>query len=189
MHPPLEPALYETARLRLRPWRDEDRLPYAALNADPEVREYFPGVLDFAGSEAERERIQARIEQQGWGFWAVELKETSAFIGFTGLNAPEGLPCSPCVEIGWRLARAYWGKGYASEAAREALRIGFEQLALDEIVAFTALSNHRSRAVMERLGMRNTQEDFDHPRVPAGHPLRRHCLYRLTHADWQRPLT
>lgn len=154
MHPPLEPALYETVRLRLRPWRDEDRLPYAALNADPEVREYFPGVLDFAGSEAERERIQARIEQQGWGFWAVELKETGAFIGFTGLNASEGLPCSPCVEIGWRLARAYWGKGYASEAAREALRIGFEQLALDEIIAFTALGNHRSRAVMERLGMR-----------------------------------
>lgn len=108
MHPSLEPALYETARLRLRPWRDEDRLPYAALNADPEVREYFPGVLDFASSEAERERIQDKIEQQGWGFWAVELKETGAFIGFTGLNASEGLPCSPCVEIGWRLARAYW---------------------------------------------------------------------------------
>lgn len=189
MRPPLEPALYETVRLRLRPWRDEDRLPYAALNADPEVREYFPGVLDFAGSEAERERIQARIEQQGWGFWAVELKETGAFIGFTGLNAPKGLPCSPCVEIGWRLVRAYWGKGYASEVARKALRIGFEQLALDKIVAFTALSIQRSRAVMERLGMQNTQEDFDHPRVPAGHPLRRHCLYRLTHTDWQRRLT
>ncbi|GGM08920.1 GCN5 family N-acetyltransferase [Pseudomonas asuensis] len=159
------------------------------LNADPEVREHFPSLLDRASSEAECERIQGRIEQHGWGFWAVELKETREFIGFTGLNTPEGLPCSPCVEIGWRLAKPYWGRGYASEAAREALRIGFEQLKLDEIVAFTALSNYRSRAVMERLGMQDAHEEFDHPRVPAGHPVRRHCLYRLTYEDWQSRLT
>jgi RimJ/RimL family protein N-acetyltransferase len=189
MVPYLEPATYETERLRLRQWRNEDKEPFAMLNADPEVREHFPSLLDRASNEAECERIQGRIEQHGWGFWALELKENREFIGFTGLNTPEGLPCSPCVEIGWRLAKPYWGRGYASEAAREALRIGFEQLKLDEIVAFTALSNYRSRAVMERLGMQDAHEEFDHPRVPAGHPVRRHCLYRLTYRDWQSRLT
>ena len=146
--------------------------------------EFFPALLDRQDSDALAARIEARITERGWGLWAAALRNTGDFIGFVGLQAPApGLP--PHVEIGWRLAHDYWGKGLASEGARAALRFGFESIGLDAIVSFTALANRRSRAVMERLGM---QEDkggaFDHPRVPLGSPLRAHCLYRLSRERW-----
>lgn len=171
----------ETERLYLRQWRLADREPFAAMNADPRVMEYFPSMLTRAESDALAERCQLLIEERGWGFWAAECKTTHEFIGFVGLHTPSAeLPFSPCVEVGWRLAFSHWGKGFASEAAKEALRVGFHSLGLNEIVSFTAVGNLRSRAVMERLGMRESGT-FDHPHVPDGLGLRRHCLYRLAH--------
>lgn len=175
----------ETSRLRLRLWRDEDFAPFAALNADPQVMAHFPATLDRAESDVLAARCQSLIEAQGWGFWATEIKASGDFIGFVGLHRPIAeLPFSPCVEIGWRLARPFWGQGYASEAARAALSFAFNDLALAEVVAFTSLENRRSQAVMERLGMRRA-ENFEHPALPPGHPLREHCLYRLAVSAWQ----
>jgi RimJ/RimL family protein N-acetyltransferase len=175
----------QTQRLRLRQWRDADREPFAAMNADPAVMEFFPALQTRAASDASIDAWQAQFAVQGWSNWAAELLDTGRFIGFVGLSVPRRvLPCSPCVEIGWRLARPFWGQGLASEAARGALRVGFEQLALPEIVSFTALGNLRSRAVMERIGMRNARQDFEHPGVPEGHALRLHCLYRITRSQW-----
>ncbi|MBD2577998.1 GNAT family N-acetyltransferase [Oscillatoria sp. FACHB-1406] len=169
----------ETERLYLRQWQDSDRAPFAQLNADYRVMECFPATLDPAASDALVERLQAFILQHGWGFWAAELKETGAFIGFIGLNIPGyDLPFSPCVEIGWRLAFSYWGKGLATEGAKAALRCGFESLNLLEIVSFTAEQNTRSRNVMKRLGMTEAGT-FYHPLVPAESPLRLHYWYRL----------
>jgi len=169
-----------TQRLLLRQWRAEDRAPFAALNADPEVMEHYPKTLSRAESDVAADRYEALIAERGWGLWAVELADERAFIGFVGLHVPSApLPFAPCVEAGWRLARAYWGLGYATEAARAALDTGFDQLGLDEIVAFTALANRRSQAVMERLGMRRQPWTFEHPNVPAESGLREHCLYRI----------
>jgi RimJ/RimL family protein N-acetyltransferase len=176
----------ETPRLILRQWRESDREPYAALNADPAVMEFFPALQDRAASDKSVDAWRAEIEARGWSNWAVELREGGAFIGFIGLTVPRRtLPFSPCVEIGWRLAREHWGRGYAAEGASHALRVGFERLGLDEIVSFTALLNVRSRAVMERIGMRDARADFEHPAVPEGHRLRRHCLYRLAREEWE----
>jgi RimJ/RimL family protein N-acetyltransferase len=175
-----------TERLLLRGWRASDRPPFAALNADPEVMRHFPAPLRREESDAFAERVAARIDRHGWGLWAVEHRETGAFLGFTGL-APVTFdaPFLPATEIGWRLARAAWGHGYASEAARAAVAFGFEALELDALVSFTAVENERSQAVMRRLGMtRDPAEDFEHPRVPEGHRLRRHVLYRLRATDW-----
>lgn len=175
---------FETERLRLRQWRLSDREPFAELNADPRVMEYFPSLLTRAESDALAERCRSLIEEQGWGVWAAENKTTRAFIGFVGLHIPStALSFSPCVEIGWRLAYSYWGKGFATEAAREALRIGFRRLGLQEIVSFTTLRNLRSRAVMERLGMR-ASGTFEHPQLPETSDLRQHCLYRLSRDDY-----
>ena len=175
-----------TERLQLRPWRDADLEPFAALNADPEVMRHFPALLSRAESDALAARIRANFDAQGWGLWAVEIKGGAPFIGFVGLNRPSfEAPFMPAVEIGWRLARSAWGAGYASEAARAALRFGFEDQKLDAIVSFTAPANTRSRAVMERLGLGNTGQDFEHPRVPEGSPLRRQVLYRLERAAWR----
>lgn len=175
----------QTERLLLRQWCDEDRAPFAALNADPEVMEYFPATLDRAASDAAMDRLSAHITEHGWGFWAVERKEDGEFIGFVGVKqAPEELPFSPCVEIGWRLAVPFWGRGYASEAANAALRVAFEELQLPEIVSFTALQNTRSQRVMQRLGMREDRQTFEHPLLPEDSPLRHHCLYRLTSEEW-----
>ena len=172
---------FDTERLYLRQWYAADREPFAALNADPKVMEFYPAPLDRAASDAMANRCQSLIAERGWGCWAVETKKTQEFIGFVGLHipAPE-LPCSPCVEVGWRLARQHWHKGYATEAARGALRVGFEILGLSEIVSFTSVHNLRSRAVMQRLGMREAAETFEHPNVPMGSVLRQHCLYRLS---------
>lgn len=176
---------FNTQRLRLRQWRAADRAPFAKLNADPRVMEFFPATLDLAASNLLADRCQTLIRERGWGFWAVETKTTHAFIGFVGLHTPDyDLPFSPCVEVGWRLAFQYWGQGLATEAAREALRIGFASLGLPKIVSFTPVGNFRSRAVMERLGMHETTGTFDHPRVPVDSPLRTHCLYRLSREQW-----
>ena len=170
----------ETPRLLLRQWRDSDREPYAALNDDPAVMEFFPARISRAASDEGIDAMSLAIAERGWGNWAVEIRETGEFIGFTGISVPKRvLPFSPCVEVGWRLAKAYWGKGYATEAATASLRAGFEKVGLEEIVSFTALTNLRSRAVMERIGMKNANADFEHPGVPEGHPLRMHCLYKI----------
>jgi RimJ/RimL family protein N-acetyltransferase len=147
------------------------------MSADPRVMEWFPNVLDRPASDALVDRIEAKIREQGWGWWAVELQSTQEFIGFVGLNRPAiSLPFSPCVEVGWRLVFSYWSKGYASETAWESFRIGLEVLNLNEIVSFTAVHNVRSRAVMERLKMREIPETFLHPNLPSEHPLAEHCL-------------
>lgn len=182
----MTPIEIETPRLVLRQWRERDREPFAAMNADPAVMEFFPSLQTREASDASIDAWQAQFARQGWSNWAAELRETGAFIGFVGLSVPRRvLPFSPCVEIGWRLARAHWGRGYATEGARAALRMGFEQLGLGEIVSFTTLGNLRSRAVMERIGMRNANEDFEHPAVPEGHALRWHCLYRIGREQWR----
>lgn len=179
-----EPVVLETARLRLRQWRADDRQPFAAMSADPEVMAWFPAPLSADESAQLAERCAALIDERGWGFWAVEEKSAAAFIGCVGLHVPAPeLPFSPCVEIGWRLDRPYWGRGLAHEAAQAALDFGFQRLGLPEIVAFTTLGNRRSQSLMQRLDMRPAGE-FDHPQLPAGHPLLRHCLYRLARADF-----
>jgi RimJ/RimL family protein N-acetyltransferase len=178
---------FETDRLRLRQWIEADREPlFASLNSDPHVMEFLLSLLDRATSDAMFDRIQFRITEQGWGFWAVESKTDGQFIGFVGLNIPQyELPFAPCVEVGWRLAVDYWGKGYATEAAKGALAVGFNRLNFPEIVSFTATANHRSRAVMERLGMERDAATFDHPLLAIGHPLCEHYLYRLSRGKWQ----
>jgi len=177
----------DTPRLRLRQWRETDRGPFAALNADPEVMEFFRSVQSRESSDASIDAWQAELVARGWSNWALELRASGEFLGFTGLSVPRrALPFSPCVEIGWRLARRHWGQGYATEAARAALEIGFARLDLPEIVSFTTVGNRRSRAVMERIGLRDTRQDFEYPGFPEGHALRRHCLYRLTRREWAR---
>jgi len=173
------PSLLSTPRLVLRPWRESDLAAFAALNADPAVMEHFPSVLSREESDAMAGRIMARISEHGWGNWAVEVVGGEPFIGFTGLTVPAfEAHFTPCVEVGWRLARSAWGNGYATEAARAALAFGFGELGLAQVVSFTALSNRRSMAVMERIGMRRDGE-FDHPKLDAASPLRRHALYRI----------
>lgn len=148
--------------------------------------EFFPALLSRAESDAMADRCQSLIAERGWGFWAVESRNTGEFIGFVGLHTPAyELPFSPCVEVGWRLDAKHWGKGYATEAAGAAVRVGFEKLALSEIVSFASVTNVRSRAVMERLGMRDTGETFEHPHVPVGSVLREHCLYQISREQWQ----
>ena len=171
-----------TPRLGLRQWRGADLEPFAALNADPEVMQYFPAPLSREQSDALANDAASSISQRGWGLWAVDVSETRAFIGFVGLSIP-GFEAhfTPAVEIGWRLARDHWGNGYATEGARAAIAFGFgfDELQLDEIVSFTSCVNDRSRRVMERLGMaRDPADDFEHPGVPQGR-LRTHVLFRL----------
>lgn len=176
-----------TARLRLRQWREEDLAPFAALNADPQVMEFFPKVLTRAESDAVAGRIRDHFARHGFGLWAVEAPGAADFVGFVGLAVPSfEAHFTPCVEIGWRLAREHWGHGYATEAATAALAFGFGDRALEEIVAFTVPANIPSRRVMGRLGMRRLPaDDFEHPAIAAGHPLRSHVLYRLRRADWK----
>jgi RimJ/RimL family protein N-acetyltransferase len=180
-----EPIKLYTSRLRLRQWHPDDREPFAHLNADPRVMEFFPSCLDRCASDAMADRLQSLIAERGWGFWAVETLGGANFIGFVGLHIPTAeLPFSPCVEVGWRLAFEHWGNGYATEAATAALQFGFETLNLLEIVSFTALQNNRSRSVMGKLHMRLDPNTFKHPSLPIGHALREHCLYRLSREDW-----
>lgn len=173
-------------RLILRPWREDDLDALAALCADPEVMAHFPAVLDRAATAVLLGKLMAHQAEHGFTFWALQRHEDAAFVGFTGL-ARVGFeaPFVPAVEIGWRLARPYWGQGYALEAARRSLQFAFEDLALDEVVAFTVPANQRSWSVMQRLGMRrDPADDFEHPGLPSGHPLRPHWLYRILREDW-----
>lgn len=177
-----------TKRLLLRRWQPTDLPPFAALNADAAVMEYLPAPLSRAASAALIERIEACFDANGYGLWAVELPGQAPCVGFIGL-APVDFDVffAPAVEVGWRLARSSWGRGLATEGALAALTFGFEQCGLPAVVSFTAQGNRRSRAVMERLGMRrDPAEDFDHPLLPAGDPLRRHVLYRLDRARLDR---
>jgi RimJ/RimL family protein N-acetyltransferase len=169
-----------TDRLCLRRWRPSDRAPFAALNGDPRVMEYFPSTMSREESDALVTSIEAHFERHGFGLWAVEIPTVVPFAGFIGLAIPRFTAhFTPCVEIGWRLAAEQWGHGYATEGARAVLRFGFETLGLREIVSFTVPANRRSRRVMGRIGMRhNPVDDFDHPALPEDHPLRRHVLYR-----------
>lgn len=179
----MNPPELRTERLVLRAWRPEDRAPFAALNADPQVMRYFPGTLHRSASDAFADRIEALMAEQGWGLWAVEVPGHEPFLGFIGLMR-QTFPAhfTPAVEIGWRLARPAWGRGYAPEGARAVLEHAFDDLGMEEIVSMTTTSNAPSRRVMEKIGMtHDPAEDFDHPNVPSG-PLRRHVLYRIQRA-------
>ena len=175
------PRELRTERLLLRRWRREDREPFAAMNADPRVMEFFPALLSRAESDARVDRIEAHFKQHGFGLWAVEIAGGAPFAGFIGLSIPSfEAHFTPCVEAGWRLAAEHWGRGYALEGARAALAFGFDSLELEQIVSYTATSNLRSRRVMGKIGMNHDPDgDFDHPLLPEGHPLRRHVFYRI----------
>ena len=173
-----------TERLVLRAWRPGDLAPFAAMNADPAVMEHFPAALSREESDALVSRIEDGFAHHPFGLWATEVRATGDFIGFVGLAVPGfDAPFMPTVEVGWRLARAGWGHGYASEGATETLRYAFENVGLDEVVSFTSTTNLRSQRVMQRIGLHH-DEDFDHPRLPEGHRLRRHVLYRITREEW-----
>lgn len=179
----------ETERLILRDWCEEDRPFFHRVNSDETVMEFFPFRRNREEAGAMMDFIREGIAQNGFGFAAAALKETGEPIGFVGLHRPSGLSNLPegTIEIGWRLAPEFWGKGYVTEAARAWLAYGFETLGLDEIVSFAVVDNDRSIAVMRRIGMRHDPAgDFDHPGVPDSHPhLKPHALYRLSQADWR----
>ncbi len=173
------PLALRTDRLLLRRWREADRQPFAAMGADPAVMRYFPALLTRAESDALAARADALFDERGYGLWALEHASSGAFLGFTGLAPmPAGVPGAGEVEVGWRLARQFWGRGYATEAARAALGFAFGELALAEVNSITAVINVPSLAVMERLGMAFVAE-FEHPRVAPGSPLRAHVRYRV----------
>ena len=177
-----------TERLLLREWRAEDREPFARINADPRVMEFLGESLSRAESDRVVDRIAEHFQAHGFGLCAAELSEGGEFIGFIGLAVPAfEAAFTPCVEIGWRLAAEYWGAGLATEGAREIARYAFEELNLRELVSMTAVGNERSRRVMAKLGMtHNAAENFDHPKLQPGNPLRRHVLYRLSREKWRR---
>lgn len=181
VRPSLHPMELRTQRLVLRRWQPADREPFAALNADPVVMEHFVAPLTRDQSDALVDRIEAAFEDDGWGLWAAEVPGVADCIGFIGLATPDfEAPFTPCVEVGWRLAKEHWGRGYAPEGATEALRFAFDDLGLDEVVSFTSVGNAKSRRVMEKIGMSHeSADDFDHPRVPAGHRISHHVLYRI----------
>jgi len=181
------PPYLRTDRLLLRQWRPADKEPFAVLNADPVVMEHFPSTLDSAQSDAFADRIAAGFASLGYGLWAVEVPGEAEFIGYVGLALHTfEAHFTPAVEVGWRIARDFCGRGFASEAARAAVHDGFDRVGLEEIVSFTTPANVRSVRVMERIGMtRDPADDFDHPRLPVGHPLRRHLLYRLGRVNYK----
>jgi ribosomal-protein-alanine N-acetyltransferase len=181
-------TVFQTERLILRNWRPDDLAPFADMSADAKVMRYFPALHDRTQTEDHIRRIVKDLENNGFGLWAVEVPGHLDFAGFTGLSRPRfKAHFTPCVEIGWRLRREAWGKGYATEAARTCLDVAFGELGLDEVVSMTAVDNLRSRAVMERLGMTTRPEDdFGHPNISADHPLRQHVLYRLSKRSWRQ---
>lgn len=177
----MDKVILETKRLILRPWKIEDLELFAQLNADPRVMEYFPSPLSRQESDQMAKKTRDLFDQHGWGLWAVSIKNGSSFIGYIGL-APVKFSShfTPAIEIGWRIAHEFWGKGYATEGAKACLTFGFETLHLPEIVSFTVPDNVRSRNVMEKIGFHyDPKDDFDHPLLPEGDPLKRHVLYRI----------
>lgn len=185
------PLELRTRRTLLRAWKDSDLPAWCEMNADAEVRRHFASVHTQDEAVAEASRIRGFLAQRGWGCWALEIPGTLPFAGFVGLLVPTfEAHFVPCVEIGWRLPQSAWGQGYATEAAQAAAQFAFDVLDQDEIVAITTPSNKPSQRVMERLGMRHDAAgDFDHPRVPEGHAMRRHVLYRLDRASFRRTLS
>ncbi len=181
-------GVIRTERLILRPWKDEDFEAFAKINADPRVMEFFPSLLTRKESDEMAQKIKSKIEEEGWGLFAVSIPSVADFAGFIGLwPVTFPAPFTPAVEVGWRLGHDYWGNGYAVEGAKVALQLGFEILQLDEIVSFTSAVNKRSTHIMTKLGMHHSPaDDFDHPAIPEGNPLRRHVLYRLTHEEWEQ---
>ena len=177
----------DTERLKLRQWKVEDYLPFSIMSRDEEVMKYFPSTLTCLESNEIANKCRFLISIQGWGFWAVEEKETGNFIGFVGLNQPVyDLPFGTCIEIGWRLDKKYWGKGYAFEAAEKVLDFAFRELNLKEIYAFTSILNKKSYTLMKRLGMKNTKNNFSHPLVPLKHRLSEHLLYKITNQEYKK---
>ena len=178
------PKELRTERLWLRRWLEDDRLPFARLNTDPRVMEFLPRPFLRGESDAVAGRIEAHFQKHGFGLWAVEIPGITRFAGFIGLAIPGfEAPFTPCIEIGWRLDAEHWNRGYATEGARAALEFAFRSLQVEEIVSFTVPGNIRSRRVMEKIGMTHSaSDDFEHPSLPEGHPLRRHVLYRLRRA-------
>jgi len=178
------PRELQTDRLRLRRWTEADRAPFASLNSDPRVMEFFPKVLSRQESDARADLIEAHFQEHGFGLWAVAIPGITPFAGFVGLSIPRfEASFTPCIEIGWRLAAEHWDRGYATEGARAALVFAFDALRVEEVVSFTVPANLRSRRVMEKIGMVHSPgDDFDHPLLPEGHPLRRHVLYRCRRA-------
>jgi RimJ/RimL family protein N-acetyltransferase len=175
----------DTARLVLRNWRGDDRDRFAVMNADPIVMQHFPSTLTVAESNAFVDRMRAHLDEHGWGLWAVEVRDDASFIGFVGLwpIGVDPFADQRLIEVGWRLTQDAWGHGYATEGARASLDHGFTILGLEQVVSYTAATNSRSRAVMERVGMRFDRE-FEHPRIDPGHPLRTHVIYRISAAAW-----
>lgn len=175
-----------TDRLLLRQWREEDLPSFAEINADPKVMEFYPDLLSTQESDAAAGKFSRLISENGWGFWAVETISERQFIGLVGLHKPTfSLPFGPCVEIGWRVGSTYWGKGYATEAARACLDFAFDQLDLSEVFAFTSVANMKSRAVMERLSMVDMQANFNHPSLPHNSPLCEHVVYKINLPQWR----
>lgn len=176
----------ETNRLILRSWEPKDFEPFSKMTSDPRVMKFFPSLLTPAEAAANIKVMTQKMERDGFSFWAAELKATQEFIGFIGLSIP-GIQTTftPCVEIGWRLAYNYWGRGLAPEGAKGCLKYAFEKLKLKEVVSFTTKDNLNSRRVMEKIGMTyDINGDFDHPKIPEGRPLRRHVLYRVHSLDF-----
>ena len=177
----------ETPRLILRQWKKEDRPLFAKINADSDVMEFYPSILEKKESDEFAQKLESLITKRGWGLWAVETKDEKKFIGFVGLHKPTyDLPIKSCVEIGWRLAKEYWGNGFATEAANAALDIAFGKLNLPEVYSFTSIINKKSKAVMERLGMVNTNKNFNHPMLPENSQLSEHYLYKIDHLSWKK---
>lgn len=180
-----KPTTLFTDRIILRPWKDEDYTPFYTMSSDPKVYEFLLPFPDKSACDAFVDKVRGYFSRRGWGFWALEHKESGEFMGMAGMHepGPEFGVGRPCVEIGWRLAPAFWGKGFASEAAREVMRFAFNELQLDELVSFTAVGNKRSFGLMERLGMEREKE-FDLLLLPPGNPLRASYLYKLTRQEW-----
>ena len=178
--------ILKTERLILRPWKESDLLPFFKLNADPKVMEFYASTLTRSESDSLAEKIQREAALRGYGFWAVEVPGVAEFIGYIGLNYWNlEMSFAPCVDVGWRLDSSHWGKGYATEGAKEALRYGFEELKLNEIVAMATIGNTQSHRVMQRLGMiHNPHENFHHPKLAKDDPLSLRVLYRLSCAQW-----
>lgn len=173
--------MLKTDRLLLRQWTKDDFVPFYTMCSDRDVMAFFPQRLTRSESDRLGRRIQSLIAERGWGFWAVEIPGECSFIGCVGLHTPDdSLPCAPCVEVGWRLAKPYWNQGYATEAANKALEYAFDTLGLKEVVAFTTVANLRSQAVMQKLGMQDTGQNFMHPDIEASHPLCEHVLYKIS---------
>ena len=181
-----EPATLETKRLTLRQWTTPDIAAFSTMSANPDVMRYFPATLTPEQSRPLAKSFQSVIAQQGWGLWAVALKDTNEFIGFTGLRHQTGtIPLSPFIEIAWRLDDRFWHQGYASEAAKAALSFAFNELRAPAVFAFTARSNAPSIALMKRIGMRKLNQDFKHPSLDRDHPLADHVLYMIDREQWQ----